>query len=195
MKCALVTGGSRGIGRAVCVKMAQMGYYVIINYKGNTAAANEALAMVNATGSNGELLQFDVANKEEIQQVLAGWMERNTEKYIEVLVNNAGIKDDGLMMWMKDEQWENVIETSLGGFFYVTRARSEQHVVEKIWPHHQCCFPFRLKRSAGTNKLFGCKGRRDRCYQSPCTGSWPQGHYGKRSSTRLYQNRYDRRIG
>lgn len=131
MKCALVTGGSRGIGRAICVKMAQMGYYVIINYKGNTAAATEALAMVNAAGSNGELLQFDVSNKDEIQQVLSGWMERNTEKYIEVLVNNAGIKDDGLMMWMKDEQWENVIETSLGGFFYVTRTVLNSMLLKK----------------------------------------------------------------
>ncbi len=121
MKCALVTGGSRGIGRAICVRLAEMGYHIIINYKGNLEAANETLSLVRAKGFDGELLQFDVANKEEILQLLGGWVEANSEKYIEVLVNNAGIKDDGLMMWMKDEQWENVIDTSLGGFFYVTR--------------------------------------------------------------------------
>ncbi|MBC7535066.1 MAG: 3-oxoacyl-ACP reductase FabG [Ferruginibacter sp.] len=121
MKCALVTGGSRGIGRAICVRLAEMGYHIIINYKGNLEAANETLSLVRAKGSDGELLQFDVANKEEILQLLGGWVEANSEKYIEVLVNNAGIKDDGLMMWMKDAQWENVIDTSLGGFFYVTR--------------------------------------------------------------------------
>lgn len=121
MKCALVTGGSRGIGRAICIKLAEMGYYVLVNYKGNTEAAKETLSMVMQKGPGGELLQFDVSNKEEILQLLGNWIETNSDKYIEVLINNAGIKDDGLMMWMKDEQWEHVIDTSLGGFFYVTR--------------------------------------------------------------------------
>jgi 3-oxoacyl-[acyl-carrier protein] reductase len=121
MKCALVTGGSRGIGRAICVKLAKSGYYILINYKGNETAANETLALVKEAGSNGEIMQFDVAKKEEVQNVLGTWMENNADKVIEVLVNNAGIKDDVLMMWMKDEQWDNVLQTSLGGFFYVTR--------------------------------------------------------------------------
>ena len=121
MKCALVTGGSRGIGKAVCIKMAAMGYYVLINYKSNEAEANNTLSQIKANGGNGEILQFDVAEKEQVQNALAKWTETNPGKYIEVLVNNAGIKDDGLMLWMKDEQWDNVINTSLGGFFYVTR--------------------------------------------------------------------------
>ena len=121
MKCALVTGGSRGIGRAICVKLAEMGYHIIINYKVNEEAANETLSLVREKGSDGELLKFDVSSKEEIQKVLGSWIETNTDKYIEVLINNAGIKEDGLMMWMKDEQWESVVRTSLDGFFYVTR--------------------------------------------------------------------------
>lgn len=121
MKCALVTGGSRGIGRAVCLRLANMGYHILINYKGNLQAANETLELLKQNNGTGELLQFDVADKTNIQKMLGGWIEANTEKYIEVLINNAGIKEDGLMMWMKDEQWENVINTSLGGFFYVTR--------------------------------------------------------------------------
>jgi 3-oxoacyl-[acyl-carrier protein] reductase len=121
MKCALVTGGSRGIGRAICARLARSGYYVLVNYKGNETAAGETLGLVKEAGSNGELLQFDVAKKEEVQTILGGWMEANSDKTIEVLVNNAGIKDDVLMMWMKDEQWDNVLQTSLGGFFYVTR--------------------------------------------------------------------------
>ena len=121
MNCALVTGGSRGIGRAICIKLASMGYYVIINYKGGLQKAEETLEMIKAAGGNGELLQFDVANREEVSAVLNGWMEANTDKIIEVLVNNAGIKDDVLLMWMKDEQWDNVLNTSLGGFFNVTR--------------------------------------------------------------------------
>jgi 3-oxoacyl-[acyl-carrier protein] reductase len=121
MKCALVTGGSRGIGRAICYKLAGMGYYILVNYKGNEIEANKTLDHIKQNGGDGELLRFDVADKDSINQVLGGWIEANTEKYIEVLVNNAGIKDDVLMMWMKDEQWDSVLKTSLDGFFYVTR--------------------------------------------------------------------------
>lgn len=121
MNCALVTGGSRGIGKAICIQLAKMGYYVIINYKGNLEKATETLAEVKTAGSNGELLQFDVADRDNVQTTLNGWMEANPDKVIEVLVNNAGIKDDVLLMWMKDEQWDTVLDTSLGGFFNVTR--------------------------------------------------------------------------
>ncbi|MGB5005744.1 MAG: 3-oxoacyl-ACP reductase FabG [Ferruginibacter sp.] len=121
MKFALVTGGSRGIGRAVCIQLAEMGYNVLINYKSNEEEANNTLAMVKEKGVEGEIIQFDVSDKEAIMGKLGAWMEFNTDKVIEVLVNNAGIREDGLMMWMKDEQWDNVIKTNLDGFFYVTR--------------------------------------------------------------------------
>lgn len=121
MNCALVTGGSRGIGRAICIKLAAMGYYVLVNYKGNEAEAGNTMALIKANGGDGELLQFDVALKEDIQQKLGKWIEANKEMNIEVLVNNAGIKEDGLMVFMKDEQWDDVVKTSLDGFFYVTR--------------------------------------------------------------------------
>jgi 3-oxoacyl-[acyl-carrier protein] reductase len=122
MKCALVTGGSRGIGRAICYKVAQMGYYVLINYKANQQEAQKTLAQIKQNGGNGELLKFDVASRDQISQILNSWIETNSDKYIEVLVNNAGIKDDVLMLWMQDEQWDSVLKTSLDGFFYVTRA-------------------------------------------------------------------------
>jgi 3-oxoacyl-[acyl-carrier protein] reductase len=121
MKCALVTGGSRGIGRAICVKMAAMGYYVLINYKSNTTEAENTLELIKQAGSDGELLQFDVADKEQIKEVLETWINNNEGRDIEVLVNNAGIRDDSLMVWLKDEQWDSVINTSLNSFFYVTR--------------------------------------------------------------------------
>ncbi|PWV50691.1 3-oxoacyl-ACP reductase FabG [Chitinophaga sp. S165] len=121
MKCALITGGSRGIGRAICVKMAELGYYVIVNYKGNEAAAQETLEAVRAKGSDGELLQFNVGNNEEVQAVLGGWVENNKEKQIQVLVNNAGIREDNLLFWMNSDQWRNVLNISLDGFFNVTK--------------------------------------------------------------------------
>ena len=118
MKCALVTGGSRGIGRAICQKMAAMGYYVLVNYKNNKEAAENTLSLID---NKGELLQFDVADKTQIQQVLGEWIANNEDKQIEVLVNNAGIRDDSLMAWMAEEQWDNVLKTNLDSFFYVTR--------------------------------------------------------------------------
>ena len=121
MKFALVTGGSRGIGRAVCIKMAEMGYQVLINYKSNEEEAKNTLTLVREIGTDGEIIQFDVADKEEIKNKLGGWMEANEDKVIEVLVNNAGIREDALMIFMKDEQWDSVLKTNLDGFFYVTR--------------------------------------------------------------------------
>ncbi|MGZ3776459.1 MAG: 3-oxoacyl-ACP reductase FabG [Mucilaginibacter sp.] len=118
MKCALVTGGSRGIGRAICQKMATMGYYVLVNFKSNEVEAVNTLSLID---NNGELLQFDVADKTQIQQVLGQWIEDNEHNQIEVLVNNAGIRDDSLMAWMEESQWDNVLKTNLDSFFYVTR--------------------------------------------------------------------------
>ncbi|MGZ4000919.1 MAG: 3-oxoacyl-ACP reductase FabG [Mucilaginibacter sp.] len=118
MKCALVTGGSRGIGRAICQKMATMGYYVLVNFKSNEVEAVNTLSLID---NNGELLQFDVADKTQIQQVLGQWIEDNKHNQIEVLVNNAGIRDDSLMAWMEESQWDNVLKTNLDSFFYVTR--------------------------------------------------------------------------
>ena len=92
-----------------------------MNYKGNEEEAAKTLLQVKERGGDGELLQFDVSSKEKVQEVLGTWIETNSNKYIEILVNNAGIKDDGLMIFMKDEQWESVIRTSLDAFFYITR--------------------------------------------------------------------------
>ncbi|BAU54302.1 3-oxoacyl-ACP reductase FabG [Mucilaginibacter gotjawali] len=121
MKCALITGGSRGIGRAICIRMAAMGYYVLINYKSNTEEADKTLSYIKQAKGDGELLRFDVVDKNQIQHILGNWIAANDEKYIEVLVNNAGITDDSLMAWMADEQWDNVLKTNLDSFFYVTR--------------------------------------------------------------------------
>ncbi|HEY8657569.1 MAG TPA: 3-oxoacyl-ACP reductase FabG [Hanamia sp.] len=121
MKTAIVTGGSRGIGRAICIKLASMGYYVLVNFKNNVQEAETTLSQIRENGGNGELLKFDVSDRNQIKQTLGEWITINAEKQIEILVNNAGIKDDNLMLWMKDEQWDDVIKTSLDGFFFVTR--------------------------------------------------------------------------
>src|SRR6202012_304391 len=121
MKGALITGGARGIGKAICIKMAILGYHVLVNYKSNLEEANNTLSTIKQNGGNGELLQFDVADRDQIKNILGNWIESNQEKYIEVLVNNAGIREDSLMAWMAEEQWDNVLKTNLDSFFYVTR--------------------------------------------------------------------------
>lgn len=118
---ALVTGGSRGIGRAICVKLAAMGYPVIINYKGNTAAAEETAALVRAEGQEAILMSFNVADKAEVENTLGKWQADNKESVIEILVNNAGIRQDALLAFMADEQWHSVLDTSLQGMFNITK--------------------------------------------------------------------------
>ncbi len=121
MKCAIVTGGSRGIGKAICLKIAEEhDYHLLINYNSNEAAALETLKEVEALGGTGEILKFDVADANQTQQVLTEWTEKNTNAIVEVIVNNAGITKDNLFMWISQDDWSNVINTSLNGFYNVT---------------------------------------------------------------------------
>lgn len=121
MKYALVTGGSRGLGRAVCIKLAQMGLPVIINYQSNTAAAEEVMETIQAAGGQAELMKFNVAAKEEVDAALDAWEQAHPDDYIAYLVNNAGIRRDNVMFMMPDEDWHAVLDVTLNGFFYVTR--------------------------------------------------------------------------
>lgn len=116
----MVTGGSRGIGRAVVLKLASMGYKVIINYVSNEAKALETAEMVAAAGGEAELLRFDVSDAEQTAAALSGWSESHPDEYIEVLVNNAGIRKDGLLVWMGRDDWNAVLRTNLDGFYNVT---------------------------------------------------------------------------
>jgi 3-oxoacyl-[acyl-carrier protein] reductase len=99
-----------------------MGYRLLINYLSNDDAAAETLRLVREAGSDGELMRFDVADFNAVTSAVDQWKAANSDSYIEVLVNNAGIRGDGLMMWMERSQWDGVVETSLGGFFNVTKA-------------------------------------------------------------------------
>lgn len=121
MKCALVTGGSRGIGSAICQKLAaDSDYHILINYQSNIEAAEETLQKVTESGNTGEIIKFNVADANEVKSALTQWQENNPNAIIEVVVNNAGITRDGLFMWMSQDDWSQVINTSLNGFYNVT---------------------------------------------------------------------------
>lgn len=121
MKYALVTGGSRGIGRAICLKLAGMGIPVIINFKSNIEAARELREAILAEGGEASLMQFDVADPKAVSSALEAWENEHPDDYIAYLVNNAGIRRDNMMFMMPQEDWHSVIDTTLNGFFYVTR--------------------------------------------------------------------------
>jgi 3-oxoacyl-[acyl-carrier protein] reductase len=120
-KYALVTGGSRGIGKAVCEELAGMGYKILINYRSNKEEAENTLELIRKIGTDGELMKFDVGNQKETDEVLGEWIEKNPDNIIEVLVNNAGVRKDNLMMMMQPEEWKDVLNISVDGFFNVTR--------------------------------------------------------------------------
>lgn len=131
MKYAIVTGGSRGIGKSVCIKIAELGYHIIINYNSNQTEAENTLETIKSMGGTGEILKFDVSNQQEVENALEKWYSNNKDSYIEVLVNNAGIRRDALMMWMKNDEWFDVMNTNLNGFFYLTRRLLKDMLINK----------------------------------------------------------------
>jgi 3-oxoacyl-[acyl-carrier protein] reductase len=121
MSYALVTGGSRGIGRACCVKLAEMGYNVIINYTSNETEAQKTADAVKAKGVEAVLMKFDVSKMDEVDAHVGKWIETQKDKPITVLVNNAGINKDNLMVLMNPEDWHRVMDIAVDGFYFVSR--------------------------------------------------------------------------
>lgn len=121
MKYALITGGSRGLGRAIAQALAKDGIPVIINYQSNSQAAEETRQSILEQGGKAELMPFDVKNEEAVTAAIDQWEENHPEDYIAYLVNNAGIRRDNVMFMMPTQDWHAVIDTSLNGFYYVTK--------------------------------------------------------------------------
>lgn len=121
MNYALVTGGSRGLGAAISKRLASPELGIIINYRSNEAAARAVADEITANGGHAVLLPFDVSSEESVDAAFEEWEAEHPDDRIIVLVNNAGIREDNLMIFMQSEQWHRVINTTLDGFFYVTR--------------------------------------------------------------------------
>jgi 3-oxoacyl-[acyl-carrier protein] reductase len=128
MNCALVTGASRGLGKAIALQLAlDHKLHVLINYASNSEAAEATLSMIKEKGGSGELIPFKVQDRTEVNQVLNDWHQSHPDDFIQVLVNNAGITRDGLFMWMPEQDWDDVINISLKGFYNVT-----QHIINPM---------------------------------------------------------------
>ncbi|MCD8289199.1 MAG: 3-oxoacyl-ACP reductase FabG [Prevotella sp.] len=157
-KYALVTGGSRGIGRAVCIKLARMGYDILINYVSNVAEAQKTLEMVRSEGQVGETLMFDVSKREQVVKAMEEWESNHPDEYIEILVNNAGIRRDNILMFMPEEDWHQVLDITLSGFYNVT-----QSVLQSMLVHKQ-------GRIINVASVSGLKGLTGQCNYSAAKG-------------------------
>ena len=148
MKTALITGGSRGIGRATAIQLAKDGYYVIINYNSNESATNETLKKILETGDKAEAIKFDVKSFEETASAIQEWESKNGN-YISVLVNNAGITEDSVFALMTPDKWDRVLKTNLYSFYNVTQA-----VIKKMMRNKNGCI-VNVSSLAGTTGIAG----------------------------------------
>lgn len=159
MNCALVTGASRGLGRAIAVQLAKdHGLFILVNYSTNQEAAEETLKEIKANGGNGELLQFNVQTKIEVDEALNGWKEANPDNFISVLINNAGITRDGLFMWMPEKDWDDVLNTSTKGLFNVTQNVIQQMLRKRTGRIINIASVSGLKGVAGQTNYSAAKG-------------------------------------
>ena len=159
---ALITGASRGIGRAIAIELAKDGYAILLNYKSHHTEAEATKQMIEAVGGEAELMPFDVSQPDAINAALDNWFAAHPDDYIDVLVNNAGIVDDEIILLMEPEQWHRVIDVNLNGFFYCTRRVIEGMVMN----HHgrivnissisgQTGYPGKVNYAAAKSALIG----------------------------------------
>ncbi len=130
-KIALITGASRGIGKAIALQFAQEGIHVLINYRSNHEEAEKTLQTIIENGGSAELLPFDVAHTDAAISAIENWQDNNKGKYISILVNNAGIRKDNLLLMQPLEDWESVLSTNLNSFFVITKAVIKDMLFQK----------------------------------------------------------------
>ncbi|MBC8319435.1 MAG: 3-oxoacyl-ACP reductase FabG [Bacteroidetes bacterium] len=131
MKYALVTGGSGGIGGAICIRLSEAGYNVLVHYNSNITSASKTLHQIEDNGGVGSLIQFNITNYKEVKDALEVWKQDHPDEYISVLINNAGTSKDVLMVWMEQTDWSSVIDTNLNGFYNITSALIKDMVINK----------------------------------------------------------------
>lgn len=159
MKYALVTGGSRGIGKAICLQLAKdTEYHILINYNTNKEAALETLNAIEELGGQASLLPFDVSNYDAVKLALDHWKTTNENAVIEVLVNNAGLTKDNLFLWLSPNDWSQVINTSVNGFYNVTHNLIKEMLLNKFGRIINMVSVSGLKGTPGQTNYSAAKG-------------------------------------
>ena len=178
-KIAVVTGGARGIGKAIALELAKAGNLVVINYNGSEEKARETKAEIEAAGGQADILQCNVADFDACE----AFFKAVAEKYgrVDILVNNAGVTKDGLLMKMSEEDFSRVVDINLKGTFNCIRHVSRMMLKQ------------RSGRIIRTGQLCGIQSRDHRSYKIRCKGAGIQRDHGQRHCTGIYQNRYDER--
>lgn len=160
MKCALITGASRGIGRAIAIQLAQdEGLHILINFSTNEKAAQETLDIIVSNGGSGEIMPFNVEDSAQVKAAIGQWQEANTDKHIEVLVNNAGITRDNLFPWVSEKDWDDVLNIAVKGMYNCT-----QTVIQKMLRN-------RSGRIINIASLSGMKGQAGQTNYSAAKGA------------------------
>lgn len=131
MEFALVTGGSGALGKAICTKLAEMGFPILVHFNSNESSANTVVDEIHGMGGIAETIKFNVADHKDVKETLSAWQEKHSDDIITVLVNNAGITKDTLMVWMNDNDWNSIIDTNLNSFYYVTSQLLQKMVLNK----------------------------------------------------------------
>ncbi|TNE76337.1 MAG: SDR family oxidoreductase [Bacteroidetes bacterium] len=132
-QCALVTGGSKGIGKAISKTLGvDHNLHILVNYHSDEKAAQDTLDLLHSENISAELLKFNVSDREEVSTTLEKWKTSNPDKIITVLVNNAGVAKDNLLLWMTEPEWDSVIDTSLKGMFNLTQFVLKDMVMQKF---------------------------------------------------------------
>lgn len=190
-KTAIVTGGSRGIGRAICVALAKEGANVVTCYARGAAAAEETVALCKELGVQAVAVQADVSKKEEVDRLFEEALK--VTGTVEILVNNAGITRDGLLIRMSDEDFDQVIDANLKvPLLYACSSQADD--AEALWTdrqHQQCGWRI---RKCGSGELCSQQGRNHRYDQVSGKGTGFQKCDGECSCTRIYYHGYDRGI-
>jgi 3-oxoacyl-[acyl-carrier protein] reductase len=159
-KTVIVTGGSRGIGRAISERLATDGFHVVINFRSNTIEAETTLALIQKAGGSGELCQFDVSDRSAVKLAMEELLKRHTAVYALVLC--AGIRHDELLIFMTEEHWDNVLATNLLSFYSVVKPVVKQMVLNRMGriiaissTSGECGLPGQVNYSAAKAGLIG----------------------------------------
>ena len=184
---ALVTGGSRGLGAAVTKALARSGNFVCINYRQDKAGADDTLEQIKKKGGNGAVFAFDVADHEACDAAVKDII--HTHGKIDILINNAGVRKDGLLVRMKPKDWDAVVDINLNGFYNVTRCAVKNMIKNHFGKIVNITSASGSDRCCRSGELFGFQSGTHRCYKSPCSGGGLPEHHRQCRVTGIHENR------